>query len=206
MLNRLFVQLWHFLSKSRFISLHNCNMNIYKDKMTFIGKGLINRLENYPYLLSIYTILLISQQKSNYLPLNLCECGDVTSHNIVSINYLLKHYPLSSEHNNAPISPLYFILYSSRGTLLQLLYQSFKRRLNEGSKRFHNHSTSRRKQSRFCNIFLEQSLVWKYCLKLEGCLHNFFLIGPHSAAAEPNSAQKVCDRIGATSVAKCTCV
>ena len=138
MLNRLFVQLWHFLSKSRFISLHNCNMNIYKDKKTFIGKGLINRLENYPYLLYIYTILLISQQKSNYLPLNLCECGDVTSHNIVSINYLLKHYPLSSEHNNAPISPLYFILYSSRGTLLQLLYYSFKRRLNEGSKRFHN--------------------------------------------------------------------
>ena len=42
--------------------------------------------------------------------------------------------------------------------------------------------TSRQKWSRFCHIFLEQSLVWKYCLKLEGCLHNFFLIGPHSAA------------------------
>merc|ERR1711884_899167 len=34
------------------------------------------------------------------------------------------------------------------------------------------------------------SLVWKYCLKLEGCLHNFFLIGPYSAAAEPNLAPK----------------
>ena len=51
--------------------------------------------------------------------------------------------------------------------------------------------TSRRKRGRFCNIFLEQSLVWKYCLKLEGCLHNFFLIGPHSDAAEPNSAPKI---------------
>ena len=52
-------------------------------------------------------------------------------------------------------------------------------------------STSRPKRSRFCHIFLVQSLVWKYCLKLEGCLHNFFLIGPHSAAAEPNSAPKI---------------
>ena len=51
--------------------------------------------------------------------------------------------------------------------------------------------TSRQKWSRFCHIFLEQSLVWKYCLKLEGCLHNLFLIGPHSAAAEPNSAPKI---------------
>ena len=51
--------------------------------------------------------------------------------------------------------------------------------------------TSRRERGRFCNIFLEQSLVWKYCLKLEGCLHNFFLIGPHSDAAEPNSAPKI---------------
>ena len=49
----------------------------------------------------------------------------------------------------------------------------------------------RPKQSRFCHIFLVQSLVWKYCLKLEGCLHNFFLIGPYSAAAEPNSAPKI---------------
>ena len=125
MLNRLFVQLWHFLSKSRFISLHNCNMNIYKDKKTFIGKGLINRLENYISSIHLYNLIINFQAeklKSNYLPLNLCECGDVTSHNIVSINYLLKHYPLSSEHNNAPISPLYFILYSSRETLLQLLY------------------------------------------------------------------------------------
>ena len=52
-------------------------------------------------------------------------------------------------------------------------------------------STSRPKRSRFCHIFLVQSLVWKYCLKLEGCLHNFFLIGPYSAAAEPNSAPKI---------------
>ena len=51
--------------------------------------------------------------------------------------------------------------------------------------------TSRPKRSRFCHIFLVQSLVWKYCLKLEGCLHNFFLIGPYSAAAEPNSAPKI---------------
>ena len=51
--------------------------------------------------------------------------------------------------------------------------------------------TSRRERGRFCNIFLEQSLVWKYCLKLEGCLHNFFLIGPHSDAAEPNSVPKI---------------
>ena len=51
--------------------------------------------------------------------------------------------------------------------------------------------TSRPKRSRFCYIFLVQSLVWKYCLKLEGCLHNFFLIGPHSAAAEPNSTPKI---------------
>ena len=51
--------------------------------------------------------------------------------------------------------------------------------------------TLRQKRSRFCHIFLVQSLVWKYCLKLEGCLHNFFLIGPHSAAAEPNSAPKI---------------
>ena len=53
------------------------------------------------------------------------------------------------------------------------------------------HHTSRRKRGRFCNISLEQSLVWKYCLKLEGCLHNFLLIGPHSDAAEPNSAPKI---------------
>ena len=52
-------------------------------------------------------------------------------------------------------------------------------------------NTSRPKRSRFCHIFLVQSLVWKYCLKLEGCLHNFFLIGPYSAAAEPNSAPKI---------------
>merc|ERR1711884_578227 len=51
--------------------------------------------------------------------------------------------------------------------------------------------TSRPKRSRFCHIFLVQSLVWKYCLKLEGCLYNFFLIGPYSAAAEPNSAPKI---------------
>ena len=51
--------------------------------------------------------------------------------------------------------------------------------------------TSQPKQSRFCHIFLVQSLVWIYCLKLEGCLHNFFLIGPYSAAAEPNSAPKI---------------
>ena len=51
--------------------------------------------------------------------------------------------------------------------------------------------TLRPKRSRFCHIFLVQSLVWKYCLKLEGCLHNFFLIGPYSAAAEPNSAPKI---------------
>ena len=51
--------------------------------------------------------------------------------------------------------------------------------------------TSRRERGRFCNIFLEQSLVCIYCLKLEGCLHNFFLIGPHSDAAEPNSAPKI---------------
>merc|ERR1739836_311981 len=50
--------------------------------------------------------------------------------------------------------------------------------------------TSRPKRSRFCHIFLVQSLVWNYCLKLEGCLHNFFLIGPYSAEAEPNSAPK----------------